>query len=341
MFNQEIEDKIKEIINSYKYIKYKCIIKRLSNDDIEYLNKKYPDNEYIEECIYLLINNLDKPPICPICGKKAKFSIEKTKYINTCGSQYCYRKYNRKMVELAYLEKYGVKNILQVTEVREKFKESWRNHSKEKTKEIVEKRRKYCLEHYGVDSKSKLPETIDKMFKTNLKKYGHICCLRNKEVIEKCKKTSLKIYGYEFPAQSPEVIDKQYKSKKDHNSFLGHTSKLELESKELLENKFKIVYHQYKTKEYPFVCDFYIKDLNLYIECNYFWTHGLHPFNENDINDINKLNIWKERNTKFFNSAIKTWTHDDLQKRKIAKENNLNWIEFFNINELKDWLKDK
>ena len=40
-------------------------------------------------------------------------------------------------------------------------------------------------------------------------------------------------------------------------------------------------------------------------------------------------------NTKF-GSYI--WTINDPLKRNIAKENNLNYLEFFNINELKDWL---
>ena len=51
------------------------------------------------------------------------------------------------------------------------------------------------------------------------------------------------------------------------------------------------------------------------------------------------LEQWKEKNTKFYDNAITTWTIRDINKRKIAKENNLNYIEFWNINELKDWLK--
>ena len=33
-----------------------------------------------------------------------------------------------------------------------------------------------------------------------------------------------------------------------------------------------------------------------------------------------------------------TWTIRDVNKRNIAKQNNLNYIEFWNINELKEWL---
>ena len=35
---------------------------------------------------------------------------------------------------------------------------------------------------------------------------------------------------------------------------------------------------------------------------------------------------------------IYVWTDLDVRKRNIAKENNLNYIEFWNIEELKNWL---
>lgn len=340
MINKELDNKILNIINRYKFLHEKFILKNLYDEEIKYLLQRYEDSNSLLESIYRLKNNIEVKPICPICGKPARFSKEKL-FINTCGSKECYRKYNRIKVKETLLDKYGVENLLQVPEFKEKFINTWHEHTQEETNKIVNKRRKYCLDHYGTDNKAKLPETINKMFNTNLKKYGHICCLRNEEIIKKCKETSLKIYGYEFPSQCPDIIDKQYKIKKERNSFLGYTSKAELLSKQLLEEKFNSIEHQYKSSEYPFICDFYIPSLNLYIECNYFWTHGGHPFNKDNKEDINKLNYWKDKNTKFFNNAIETWTIRDINKRNIAKENNLNWIEFFNINELKEWLNNK
>ena len=52
---------------------------------------------------------------------------------------------------------------------------------------------------------------------------------------------------------------------------------------------------QYKTKEYPFCCDFYIKPLNLYIEIQGYWTHGSHLYDSNNINDLQKLDTWKQK----------------------------------------------
>jgi hypothetical protein len=47
--------------------------------------------------------------------------------------------------------------------------------------------------------------------------------------------------------------------------------------------------------------------------------------------------IIKKNKTKY-DSVIYTWSDLDVRKRNIAKQNNLNYIEFWNINELKDWL---
>ena len=69
------------------------------------------------------------------------------------------------------------------------------------------------------------------------------------------------------------------------------------------------------------------------------WTHGLHPYNENDNDDIEKLNSWKEKSktSDFYKNAIYTWTDLDIRKQKIAKENKLNYKVFYNINEFYNW----
>ena len=101
---------------------------------------------------------------------------------------------------------------------------------------------------------------------------------------------------------------------------------------------FSDIIRQYRSELYPFSCDFYIPTEDLYIECNYTWTHGGKPY-EGTKEDNIKLNKWKEKNTKFYNNAIYTWTDLDVRKRNIVKQNNLNFIEFWDINELKEWLK--
>ena len=94
---------------------------------------------------------------------------------------------------------------------------------------------------------------------------------------------------------------------------------------------------QYKSEEYPFSCDFYIPEINLYIEFQGNWTHGKQPYDANDTRCQEKLEKWKSKNKKYYENAIYTWTDLDARKRKIAKENNLNWLEFFTLEEFDEW----
>ena len=45
-----------------------------------------------------------------------------------------------------------------------------------------------------------------------------------------------------------------------------------------LKERYPDVITQYKDDRYPFACDFYIPSLDLFIECNYHWTHGGKPY---------------------------------------------------------------
>ena len=189
---------------------------------------------------------------------------------------------------------------------------------------------------YGIDNKAKLEETKQKMFKTNLEKYGHICSIYGKEQQEKSKITCQKLYWTNYPAQAEIVKNKQIDTKRKNNTF--NKSKLEEKSYQLLKEKYLDIKYQYKSELYPFICDFYIPSLDLYIECNYHWTHGKHQYNKNDINDNLIIKKWKEKNTDFYNYTIYVWTNLDIKKYNIAKENKLNYLVFYNMNELKEWL---
>lgn len=113
-----------------------------------------------------------------------------------------------------------------------------------------------------------------------------------------------------------------------HNNTFN-TSKKEEEYYERLKNIYgesDIIRH-YSDDRYPFICDFYIPSEDLFIEYNGTWTHGKHPFDETNLDDICRLEEWKEkaRVSKYYKNAIYTWTNLDVRKQKIAKENNLNY----------------
>ena len=95
------------------------------------------------------------------------------------------------------------------------------------------------------------------------------------------------------------------------------------------------IIRQYSENRYPFNCDFYIKSIDTFIELQGMWTHGGHPYNPNSIKDQVKLQQWQSKSnngSRFYKNAIKVWTVSDPNKRKIAKENHLNYIEVFDSN---------
>lgn len=89
------------------------------------------------------------------------------------------------------------------------------------------------------------------------------------------------------------------------------------------------IIRQYKDIErYPFNCDFYIKSKDLFIECNYSWCHGKHPYNPNDINDQNlyKIKLEKSQTSKYHKYALKIWAEVDPLKLETFRKNKLNFM---------------
>ena len=43
----------------------------------------------------------------------------------------------------------------------------------------------------------------------------------------------------------------------------------------------------------------------------------------------------------YYKNAIKVWTDLDIRKREIARQNNINFVEFWNIEEVIEWLDKK
>ena len=78
--------------------------------------------------------------------------------------------------------------------------------------------------------------------------------------------------------------------------------------------------------------------LQTYIECNFNWTHGGHPFDPNSEEDQAQLQARKEKDTKFYQVAVDVWTRRDPNKMKIALDNNLRFKVFWTIDDVNDWL---
>lgn len=149
---------------------------------------------------------------------------------------------------------------------------------------------------------------------------------RRKQASERMSRTARR--GKLPPDVLENFLTKSYETKKKHNSF--NKSKLE----ELYYQQLCAIYgdnnikRQYRDKvRYPFRCDFYVVSEDLFIECNFHWTHGGMPFNPEEPKCIEQLNEWKEKakESEYFRIAIDTWTCRDVKKLKIAIKNKLNY----------------
>jgi len=57
------------------------------------------------------------------------------------------------------------------------------------------------------------------------------------------------------------------------------------------------------------------------------------------MNKLLDVDVYQEYfQNNLYNSTIINWTIKNLLKRKYTKENNLNYLEFFSINEVKLWI---
>ena len=185
------------------------------------------------------------------------------------------------------------------------------------------KAKQTCLEKYGVENPFAAEEIKKKIKQIFTEKYGVDHYSSTDEYKKKTKQTCLEKYGVENPTQL-DTIQQKIKETKDKNHTHNTSSVEEQFASWLKDNNINFV-RQYKSEQYPFCCDFYFPDKDLYFEINGFWTHGLHPFDTNNEDDIKKLESWKQMNTEFYNNAINTWTVSDPLKVKTAKDNELNF----------------
>lgn len=266
-----------------------------------------------------------------------------------------------------WLNKYGVDNPRKAKCIKKKITQYFKD--KNKVNKIIEKRKQTCLEKYGVEYSSQSDLVKNKIKETCLKKYGvdHPWksdkvkqeikeTIENRygdnknQIIEKIKETCLKRYGVsswsktnDFKQMLKENREK-IENKKNDTKRKNHTfnsSKIEEELYLYIKEKFPSVKRQYKDNErYPWCCDFYIQELDYFIELNGSWTHGNHPFDSLSKEDQDRLKEMKTKavNSKYYNNAIKNWTERDVNKRNKAKENNLNFKEVWSLKEGKEFI---
>lgn len=129
----------------------------------------------------------------------------------------------------------------------------------------------------------------------------------------------------------------EYETKRRNGTF--STSRPEEEAYELLRRRYgdADVERQYSSAEYPFRCDFHVTSLDMYVECNFHWTHGGRWFDPQSEEDRARLAEWR-RKGKFYKVAADVWSRRDPAKREAAESHGLNYRVFWDLDGLRDFL---
>lgn len=226
--------------------------------------------------------------------------------------------------------------------------------------DIVKQKAKYhFLAKYGKNSYVETDEFINKRNEKMLNTYGKIHALQIDKCKKKAEKTCFKNYGVNCYLQSkaindmrnsPDIQRKRHETMKRNNSY-GDKSAPEDNIYKILKDKFPSVTRKYRSDKYPFPCDFYIPEIDIYIEIHFCQFHHNHPFNSSNLLDMREVFILqlkslllrKRRGNNLknqYDSIINVWTNKDVRKLKIAKDNNLNWFCFYNYEQFWEWFNN-
>lgn len=210
-------------------------------------------------------------------------------------------------------------------------KDTWCDHCKQVTKHIIGIG---CVSCFNKSEKHKLSniQTIQARYGKQYTNVYQVPSVKNK-----IKSTSMLRYGIENPGNSREArikasITMRQKGhySKDEDYFADELTKLGI--------RFET---QYQSDKYPFLCDFYLCDYDIYVELNIYWSHNDHFFDALDSNDLEILHKWQSKadngHAQYLN-AINVWTQKDILKRDIAQKNNLNYVVLWSREEIEFYI---
>lgn len=195
--------------------------------------------------------------MCDNCGKIKNVVYQSYNVMtkNNTTEYYCNNKecINKKR-QISIQEKYGVDNVFQLEDVKDKIKET-------------------NIEKYGAENPQQNKEIKNKTEKTNLKKYGVRNTFQSEIIKDKIKKTNLKKYGVEYLSKDKNVLYKRIKNgvkinKIDDLTYQGSYEKdfiLKYKDKIKIENGLSIEYY-FNNEKKIYHSDFFIPEKNLIVE---------------------------------------------------------------------------
>jgi hypothetical protein len=228
------------------------------------------------------------------------------------------------------LGKYGVEYYGQTAEARKAQSERMRAN----LDVFMTKSRASMLKRYGIKYSWESAALRGKAQATMRERYGSTCYVQSDEykerldsIMDKVRQTNMSRYGAPVYTQSDEYkqnvddIQSRIIATKRQNGVLN-TSTVEEHVKGF--DDFESQYN--KDTRYPYLCDFYDKGRDLFIEVNASWTHGYHWYDiEKDAGVCTK---WKDKSedSTYYANALDVFTKRDVEKRETARVNSLNYV---------------
>ena len=276
--------------------------------------------------------------------KNAKLKIHNDKNYN-----------NRELAKETCLKRYGVENPLQIEKIKEKVKntnlERYGTVAPIQNPVVKAKIEKTTKERYGTSKighvkeiRDKINNTMnekygghglksnvikEKVKNTNLERYGVPYPTLDLEIMKKARQTCIEKYNSKYPLQNKEIYHKTINAKKE-NGTLNTSHNFE----DMLVQYLKDTYPQYtiltqynEDPRYPYMCDCYIKELDLFIEFQGSYFHNWRPF------DYSAAHIKEYEEMIAYGGQKETianvWRYKDTEKRECARRNNLNYLEYW------------
>lgn len=279
---------------------------------------------------------------CPLCGtetvrSKIDYEACAVKRKATCRQRYgvdnpMQTEAARASQRAGLLEKYGVENISQ-------------------SEAVIERRRQTNLARYGATSYAGSQEGKARIEATMLERYGAKNFMQSEvaqdvipSMVEKARQTQRERFGADHYTHSEEYRANQaaYKQAELEAKRQNHTFNSS-GCEDLLYKRLTAVFgvgqviRQYQDERYPYACDFYVKDRDLFIELNASWTHGGRWWQQDSSWCRRQKAVWQDKAAlhAFYKQALDTWLMRDTAKRAAAELGRLNYLVFWDV-DLKD-----
>lgn len=317
-----------------------------------YLKNRYNDTDNITETLYRILHKINKKPVCKICKNPVNFVGLEDGYRDTC-SMDCYKSLCEQQTQRSLERKLKEHNDILNLSYKEKFnKDIDDNIIKEIFNNDPEYRRKlisaYSKLELGIASKkieiySDVLEYLKNRY-TDSKSLRETIyrILHNIEIRPTCKICGKQIQYIGKPNAIWSVYCSskcKYEDTKDNllTAFNpSETSNSEkgwmIDFKEIFDGDIVTsnmsAKSEYKDERYPYKYDFYIKEVDLFIEYQGFNTHGVHPY-RGHCDDAELIKMIDRLDEGRANKVKYVWTKNDVEKRRTAKHNNLNFLELW------------